>query len=162
MMEEQLKVLKVMSEITSRIDMNTFAQLVGLSANQTMERLQDLVNSGLIKRIGGGYGITKKGQFILKAIKPVPEDTAFHFNMDFEQPTGFSAKSLKDFYEIIKRVDIKSLDFHLYRGDFEKWIEFALKDATLANELANLKKSSFRGEKLRSNILKAIAERYGF
>ena len=162
MIEEKLKVLKVMSEITSRIDLKTFAQMVGLNTDQTVERLHDLANSGFIKKIGGGYGITKKGQTILKAIKPVSEDTAFYFYTGFEQPTEFSAKSLKDFYEIVKRVDIRALDFHLYRGDFEKWIEIALKDAILANELTNLKKSSFKGEALRSNILKAIATEYGF
>lgn len=161
-MEEKLKVLKVMSEIASRIDMKTFAQMVGLNTDQMVEQLQDLANSGFIKRIGGGYGITKKGQTILKAIKPVSEDIAFHFYTGFEQPTEFSAKSLKDFYEIVKRVDTRALDFHLYRGDFEKWIEITLKDAILANKLINLKKSSFKGEALRSNILKAIATEYGF
>jgi hypothetical protein len=136
--------------------------MVGLNTDQTVERLQDLVSSGFIKKIGSGYGITKKGQTILRAINPVSEDTAFHFYTGSEQPTEFSAKSLKDFYEIVKRVDTRALDFHLYRGDFEKWIEIALKDAILANELTNLKKSSFKGEALRSKILKAIATEYGF
>jgi hypothetical protein len=36
-MEEQLKVLKVMSEVTSRIDMNAFAQMVGLNPHQILE-----------------------------------------------------------------------------------------------------------------------------
>lgn len=162
MMEEKLRVLKVMSEITSRIDMNTFAQMVGLSADQTVERLQDLVNSGFIKKIGGGYGITKKGQNILKATKLVPEGTGFHFYSGFEQPTGLSARSLKEFYEIIKRVDKKALDFHLQRGDFENWIKIALGDPILADELAKMKSSSLRGETLRSNILKTMAAKYGF
>ena len=55
-MDEQLKVLKVMSEVTSRIDMNAFAEMVGLNPTQTVERMQDLVNSGFIRKIGGGYG----------------------------------------------------------------------------------------------------------
>ena len=133
LIEEKLKVLKVMSEITSRIDMNTFAKMVGLNTNQTVERLQDLINSGFIKKIGGGYGITEKGHKILKAIKPVPNDTVFHFYTGFGQPTGFSAKSLKDFHEIVKRVALEALNFHLYRGDFEKWIAETLEDQELAN-----------------------------
>jgi len=40
-MEKQLKVLKVMSEVTSRIDMNAFARMVGLNPNQTIERMQE-------------------------------------------------------------------------------------------------------------------------
>jgi DNA-binding Lrp family transcriptional regulator len=162
LMEEQLKVLKVMSEVTSRIDMNTFAQMVGLNPSQTIERMQDLVNAGLIRKVGGGYGITEKGKAILKAITPVPKDTAFHFYTGVGQPTGFSAESLKDFYEIVKRVAAESLDFHLYRGDFENWIKNALKDVTLADELASLKSAVLKGEELRQKILKAIATRYGF
>jgi predicted transcriptional regulator len=162
LIEEQLKVLKVMSEVTSRIDMNTFAQMVGLNPTQTVERLQDLANSGFIKKLDGGYGITAKGKAILKAIKPVPKDTAFHFYTGFGQPTGFSAESLEDFYEIAKRVAAEALDFHLYRGDFENWIKNALKDAVLADELANLKIEMLKGEELRQEILKAIAARYGF
>jgi DNA-binding Lrp family transcriptional regulator len=161
-MEEQLKVLKVMSEVTSRIEMNTFAQMVGLNPSQTIERMQDLVNAGLIKKTGGGYGITEKGRAILKAITPVPKDTAFHFYTGVGQPTGFSAESLKDFYEIVKRVAAESLDFHLYRGDFENWIKNALKEVTLADELDSLKSEVLKGEELRQKILKAIAAIYGF
>ncbi len=161
-MEEKLKVLKFMSEITSRIDMNTFSQMIGLNTNQTVERLQDLVDSGFIKKMGGGYGITKKGQIILKAIKPVPKNTEFHFYTGFGQPCGFSAKSIKDFYEIVKRVDVGALDFHLYRGDFEKWIKSTLKDTMLGDEFANLKKTTLKGEELRQSMLKAIAAIYCF
>ena len=160
--EEQLRVLKGMSQITSRIDLNYFAQMVGLNPNQTIERVQELVNSGLAKKTGGGYGITEKGKAILKAITPVPKDSAFHFYTGFGQPTGFSAESLKDFYEIIKRVAAESLDFHLYRGDFENWIKHSLTDAVLADELANLKVEMLKGEELRQRILKAITAKYGF
>ena len=162
LMEEQLKVLKVMSEVTRRVDMNTFAQMVGLNTSQTVQRMQDLVNSGFIKKVGGGYGITEKGQIILKAIKPLPKENAFHFYTGLGQPTGFSAESLKDFYEIVKRVAPESLDFHLCRGDFENWIKAASKDIILAEELANLKVEALKGEELRQRILKAIAARYGF
>ena len=161
-MEEQLKVLKVMSEVTSRIDMNTFAQMVGLNPSQTIARMQDLVNGGFIRKVDGGYGITEKGKAILKAITPLPKDTAFHFYTGVGQPTGFSAESLKDFYEIVKRVAPESLDFHLYRGDFENWIKAAFEDKALADELGSLKSATLKGEELRQGILKAIAARYGF
>ena len=161
-MEERLKVLKVMSEVTSRIDMNAFARMVGLNPNQTVERMQELVRAGFIRKLSGGYGITQKGRAILKAIMPVSKDMAFHFYTGIGQPTGFSAESLKDFYEIVKRVAVESLDFHLYRGDFENWIKAAFKDAALADELANLKSATLKGEELRQGILKAMAARYGF
>jgi predicted transcriptional regulator len=161
-MEDQLKVLKVMSEVTSRIDMNTFAQMVGLNPSQTIARMQDLVNGGFIRKVDGGYGITEKGKAILKAITPLPKDTAFHFYTGVGQPMGFSAESLKDFYEIVKRVAPESLDFHLYRGDFENWFKAAFEDEALADELGSLKSATLKGEELRQKILKAIAARYGF
>jgi DNA-binding Lrp family transcriptional regulator len=161
-MEERLKVLKVMSEVTGRIDMNAFARMVGLNPSQTIERMQELVNAGFIRKVGGGYGITEKGRAILKAITPVPKDTAFHFYTGIGQPTGFSAESLKDFYEIVKRVAVESLEFHLYRGDFENWIKTAFKDAELTDELANLKSATLKGEELRKEIITALAAKYGF
>jgi Mn-dependent DtxR family transcriptional regulator len=162
LMEEQLKVLKVMNEVTGRIDMNGFARMVGLNPHQTIERMQELVNEGLVRKVGGGYGITEKGKAILKAIAPLPKDAAFHFYTAIGQPTGFSAESLKDFYEIVKRVTVESLEFHLYREDFENWIKAVFKDAALADELANLKASQLKGEDLRQEILKAIAAKFGF
>ena len=162
MMEEQLKVLKVMNKVTSRIDMNAFAQMVGLNPHQIIERMQELVTSGLVRKVGGGYGITEKGKAILQAFAPVPKDAAFHFYTAIGQPTGFSAESLKDFYEIVKRVAVESLEFHLYREDFENWLKTVSKDAALADELANLKASQLKGEDLRQGILKAIAAKFGF
>ena len=162
MTEEQLRVLKTMNEITSRIDLNAFAQMVGLTPNLTIERVQELVNTGLVRKTGGGYGITDKGKAILKAITPVPKDSAFHFYTEIGQPTGFSAESLKDFYEIIKRVAVESLEFHLYREDFENWIKSAFEDKTLANNLARLRTANSKGEDLRKGILLAMAEEYGF
>jgi DNA-binding Lrp family transcriptional regulator len=160
--EEQLRVLKTMNEITSRIDLNAFAQMVGLTPNLTIERVQELVNTGLVRKTGGGYGITDKGKAILKAITPVPKESAFHFYTEIGQPTGFSAESLKDFYEIVKRVAVESLEFHLYREDFENWIKSAFEDDTLANELTRLRNANAKGEELRKGILTAIAEEYGF
>jgi predicted transcriptional regulator len=159
-MEERLKVLKIMNEVTSRIDLNSFARMVGLNPNQTIEHVQELVNAGLVRKVGGGYGITEKGKALLKALTPLPKDKAFHFYTGIGQPTGFSAESLKDFYEIVKRVNTDSLDFHLYREDFEHWIENVVHDSALAGELAKMRKAQLKWEDLRIEILKAITARY--
>jgi len=162
LIEEQLKVLKVMNEVTNRIDMNAFAQMVGLNSHRTIERVQELVASGFVKKVGGGYGITEKGKTVLQAITPVTIDAAFHFYTAIGQPTGFSAESLKDFYKIVKHIAIESLDFHLYRGDFENWFESVFKDAVLINEVANIKASQLKGEDLRQAILKTLAAKFYF
>jgi len=151
-----------MNEITSRIDMNAFAQMVGLNPNQTIEHVKGLVNAGLVKKINSGYGITEKGKAVLKAIAPLPKEAAFHFYTGIGQPTGFSAESLKELYEIIKRVAIGSVEFHLYRGDFENWIKAVFKDEALADELASLKSADVKGEELRQEVIAVIAAKYGF
>lgn len=162
MMEERLKVLKVMNEAASRMDLNEFARMVELNPNQTIERLQELVKAGFVRKIGGGYGITEKGKAVLKAFAQVPEDMEFRFYVGIGQPADFAAKSLKDFYEVIKQVAVDSVEFHLYREDFENWVRSAFKEAAFASELADMKKAQLKGENLRKEIIKAIEARYGF
>jgi predicted transcriptional regulator len=161
-MEEQLRILKVMNEATSRMNLNEFARMVGLNPNQTIDHMQELVKAGLVRKVGGGYGITEKGRAVLKAFTPVPRDMEFHFYTGIGQPTGFAAKSLKDFYEIVKQVAVDSLEFHLYREDFENWMKTALKEALFADEFKNMKKIQLKGENLRKEIIKATEARYGF
>ena len=50
MIEERLKVLKVMSEVTGRLDLNEFARMVGLTPNQTLEGMKALLKADFLKR----------------------------------------------------------------------------------------------------------------
>jgi len=160
--EERLKVLKVMSEVTGRLDLNEFARMVELTPNQTMKHMQELLKADFVRKIGGGYGITETSRAILKALTPVPTGMEFHFYRTIGQPTSFAAKSLVDFYEIVKQITADSLEFHLYRGDFENWIRTALNDTAFAEDLANLKNAKLTGENLRKEIIQAAEARYGF
>jgi hypothetical protein len=161
--KERLKVLKVMSEVTGRLDLNEFARMVELTPNQTITHMQGLLKANFLKKMGGGYGgITDAGRAILKAVTPVPAGMEFHFYMAIGQPTSFAATSLIDFYEIVKQVNACSLEFHLYRGDFENWVRTALNDTEFAEELANMKEAKLTGENLRAEIIKAAEARYGF
>lgn len=162
MTEEQLKVLKFMSEITSRIDLNSFAEMVGLTPNQTIEKVQELVTLELVKKTGGGYGITEKGKKVLRAITSVSEEMTFNFYTDIGKPTEFSAENIKELYEIVKRVDANALEFHLYRGDFANWIKGVFEDSALADKLANIRDTKIRGEGLRKAMMDAIDAEYGF
>lgn len=160
-MMEQLKVLKVMSEVTGRLDLNEFARMVGLTPTQTIETMQELLKADFLRKVGGGYGITETGKEMLKAFANVPVGTEFRFYVAIDQPTGAVAKSFMDFYVAIKQVAAESLEFHLYRGDFENWVRHAFNDAVFAEELAKLKKPLLKGEKLRKAIIKATESKYG-
>jgi predicted transcriptional regulator len=161
-MEERLKVLKIMSEATSRMNMNEFAGMVGLNPSQIIEHMQELAKEGFLRKVDGGYGMTEKGRGALKAFAPVPKDMEFHFYIGIAQPTGLLANTIKDFYEIVQQIDVASLEFHFYRGDFENWIRTACDDVAFADELANIKKVQLKGENLRKEIAKAAKARYGF
>lgn len=66
-----------------------------------------------------------------KILKTVPREKTFYFFTSIGNYTGMSASSLKEFMEKINEVNVKSLEFHLYRGDFEKWVTEVLQDADL-------------------------------
>lgn len=161
MKEEQFKVLKTLSEATSRMDMNMFAQKVNLTPNQTILQVQELAKEGFLQKIGGGFGITEKGKAALKAFVPVPKDNGFHFYNGLDQPTNVTAQTLGEFYDAIKQVNSESLDFHLYRGDFENWLKDTCKDAELAEELEDFRELDFKGEGLRKELLKLLDKKYG-
>jgi hypothetical protein len=84
--------------------------------------------------------------------KAVPKEKAFLFFSSIGNYTGESAASIEDFLEKIVRVDIKPIEFHFYRGDFEKWFAETIGDKELAEQIKKLKDQNFAGEKLRSQL----------
>ena len=161
MKSEQLRVLKVMNEVTHRMDLNEFARMVDLDTNEALECIQELARMGLLKKSGGGYGITEKGKAVLNAQTMVADGLEFKFYSAVGEPTGAVARSLKEFYETIKTIDAASLEFHLYREDFTNWVQAVVKDEVLATELENVRQSELRGESLRKRIVSVIEKHYG-
>ena len=161
MKDEQFRVLKVMSEVTHKMDLNEFAHTVKLNADEVLLYIQDLTKMELLKKSGSGYGITATGKAVLKTQTPVPAGLEFKFYTAVGQPTGASARSLKEFYETVKLIDAASLEFHLFRGDFTNWAESALKDELFAGDLEDAVRSGLKGESLREIIACAIEARYG-
>ena len=160
MKEEQLRVLRVMSEATGHVDFAEFAKMVELSPSETLDTLKELTTTGHVRKVGGGYGLTEKGKTVLRATTRVSQGSEFNFYNEIGQPTGLSAASPKDFYEVTKKVDASSLEFHLYRGDFENWTRSTLGNAAFADDLVNVKSTELKGEDLRAQLLKAMEARY--
>ena len=161
MKEEQFKVLKALSEATSRMDINMFAKKVNLDPNQTIHQVQELAKEGFLQKVGSGFGITAKGKAALKAFVPVPEGMGFHFYNGIDQPTDLTAKTLVEFYEEVKHVGVDSLEFHIYRGDFENWLRDTYKESEFAQEVAVIEETGLKGEELRSELLKILDAKYG-
>ncbi len=95
-----------------------------------------------------------------RILKTVPREKAFYFFTSIGNYTGMSASSLKEFMEKISEVNVKSLEFHLYRGDFEKWVAEVLQDSDLAGEIKRLQKLSLTGNGLRDQLSFIVSRRF--
>jgi len=90
----------------------------------------------------------------------LPREKAFYFFTSIGNYTGESAASLEEFLEKIRGISIKSLEFHLYREDFEKWIAQTLEDKELAQEIQNLRSMNLTGDNLRDQLYLTVSKRY--
>ena len=82
--------------------------------------------------------------------KILDDQQAFYFYSSIGNYTGHKAHSLKEFEQAFFKVNQTSLEFHLFREDFEKWIRFSLKEEALAKKVEALRKQNIRGKLLRN------------
>jgi hypothetical protein len=101
-----------------------------------------------------------KEEMYSKILRILPREKAFYFFTSIGNYTGESAASLKEFMEKINHVNMKSLEFHLYRGDFEKWITEVLEDKKLAEDVGRLQKNNLLGDHLRNQLYMIVSRRY--
>jgi|SRR5271157_1564139 len=104
--------------------------------------------------------MTLKEEGNSRFLRIVPREKAFYFFTSIGNYTGESAASLKEFMEKINTVSIKSLEFHMLRGDFEKWVTDVLEDKELALDIGRLRRSNLAGDKLRSQLFSAVSRHY--
>lgn len=71
-----------------------------------------------------------------------------------------SASNLGSFYDVSGDIDVRSVEFHMSRGDFEKWIK-SLEDDALARDVAKLRKKGLSGENLRTRLRDTVSKRLG-
>jgi len=96
---------------------------------------------------------------VSRILRELTRNEAFHFFTSIGNYTGECATSLEDFVRKIKEVNIKSIEFHLYREDFEKWVTQTLEDKELAQEIKNLQKQKITGESLRQKLHAVVSKR---
>ena len=96
-----------------------------------------------------------------KVFESLPQDKCFMFYTGIgpDNFTQVSACSLSDFVNNAKNVNIKSLEFHLPRGDIANWLRDVLGEDELAAEMRLLGNSRLRGEPLRNRILYIVNAR---
>lgn len=95
---------------------------------------------------------------ISRHVRTVTSNEGFHFFREVGDSTGKTATSLADFAEKLKTIDVRSVDFHFKRQDFEKWIRDIIGDAELSRRMGRIMKE-IHGERLRSEIVQAVKRR---
>jgi hypothetical protein len=85
-------------------------------------------------------------------LKKIPKEKAFYFFASIGNYTGENASSLEEFSEKVKEIANKSLEFHLYRGDFEKWIREVWGHEKLSKKIGKIKNMNLKGESLCGRI----------
>jgi alpha-amylase len=88
------------------------------------------------------------------------EPFLFCTNIGEEYFTGAMTWSLKGFIKAFKAVNIKAIEFHNRRGDFESWTKHSLKDGVLSRQLREIRTSRLKGEALRKAIIAAAEKRF--
>jgi hypothetical protein len=95
-----------------------------------------------------------------RILRTLPREKAFYFFTSIGNYTGESATSLKEFTDKINEVNVKSLEFHFYRGDFEKWTAEVLEDKELAEQIGTFRRMSPIGEELKNGLHRILSGRY--
>jgi hypothetical protein len=83
---------------------------------------------------------------------------AFHFYIGVGKPINKTATSLMDFAEKLRTVDVRSVEFHFQRQDFEKWLKDTVGDDQLSRRIGGIERK-ISGEALRNEIIKIIKGR---
>ena len=117
----------------------------------------------------GLYLITDKGKKTLglpevdkdkatEILGYLPAEKAFHFYADLGKPLNVFATSLGDFVDKIAKIDTCSIEFHVYRADFETWFT-SLGDIELARKTLLLREQKMVGEELRKKLYEIVKKR---
>lgn len=157
---ERLKIVQALNQFYEPININELITESGLSRGKVLGNLARLCIDGFVDKRGKQYAITNRGKAVIEELNPISQDKGFYFYLDENNSTGQVAISLKDFYEIMKMIDIKSLEFHTRRGDFENWIRDLFHDTELASEIAALRNENITGETLRDKLHEAVGRNY--
>jgi DNA-binding MarR family transcriptional regulator len=170
MTETKAKILELLWVNESPVYYKRVAEELGLKPRAANMHLMGLLKGGyVIKSKGNEYSLTSSGKEAIglpktdeklakKVLGKTSKEKAFHFYKGISQPTGILADSLDDFCEKLKMLDVKIVEFHTERGDFEAWVS-SLGDVELAKRLKVIRGTKLTGEALRKKIHGTIKSR---
>ena len=92
-------------------------------------------------------------------LRTLSRENAFYFFTSAGNYTGQRAMSLEEFATKIREVETASLEFHFYRGDFEKWTAEVLEDSELTRRIKAMKLLEPVGNNLRDQLDFTVSKR---
>ena len=94
-----------------------------------------------------------------RILRTLSRENAFYFFTSVGNYTGHRAMSLEEFATKIREVPTASLEFHFYRGDFEKWTTEVLEDNELTKRIKAVKLLEPAGNNLRDQLDFTVSKR---
>jgi hypothetical protein len=94
-----------------------------------------------------------------RILRTLSRENAFYFFTSVGNYTGHRAMSLEEFATKIREVPTASLEFHFYRGDFEKWTTEVLEDSELTKRIGAVKLLEPVGNNLRDQLDFTVSKR---
>ena len=164
------KILTVLWVAGTPITLQQISEKIELDPSSARDYLLELIDANYVCVPQKNYcAITDQGKQAIglpqvdknlatEILGPLPVEKAFHFYFDLDQPSGVHADSLKDFVDKIQNVDLKSIEFHSARKDFECWVS-SLGDIELSKKLGLLRIENLSGENLRTELYETVNSR---
>jgi len=170
--EIDLRIVETISDFRDS-SVKSLAEILDTRVAEVEKRVAFLMRYGLLTSKANRKDIlelTTKGRFFLETRDPrivtgyspkesVPEYLAFKFAAGEGMMTGDVAHSYQEFLDVIKRVDSRSLVYHLYRGDFDNWVSEVFRDKTLSEKLVRLKSTVRPVDQLRTKMIRVLESR---
>ena len=97
-------------------------------------------------------------------------DKIFHFikSISFILPTPYIARNLRDFLDILKKISVDSIYFHMFEArlrldketnDFSFWLGTSLMEEGLAKKITSMDPYTYTMEDLRKKLIEMVEER---
>jgi hypothetical protein len=170
LVEVNLRILEKLWEDQQPMKAKDVAQKLNLRVAATTMHLLRLEKYGYVHIPEHGYyAITDLGKETIglpkidkahatKILSTVPYDKAFHFYTSMHQYTNVLANSLLDFGDKLQKIDVKSVEFHVPRKDFEQWFQ-SFGDVELVKRLGLICSLHLHGQELRTKVYETVKHR---
>lgn len=90
---------------------------------------------------------------------PLPEPKRFYFRQSGSSGP-YTAANLWEFRDALQTIPPRTLDYHLRRGDFERWLREVLHDEELARRIRKIKNRNLEPDRLRVVLARIVSDRY--